>query len=346
MSQQLTIHILSSVPYSNLNRDDSGTPKRILHGGALRAVHSSQAIKRGARVAYQERTEDKAIRSGNHAEMVANRAREINPSLDEAKAFKDATELVKKLGKVTKENKTLSMFLSDEELESMAGAVAGGVADIEGSFDAYKTGSLAIAGFGRMFAEKDAKEFSVEAAVAVSPGVTTHAAQISTDYFTTVDDYGKQGATFLGVNQFTSGVFYRTVTIDKDQLRKSWTGLDSDRSVELLTAFIDSLLYAAPKGKKNSTNPYTMPALVIAEEQKHRVAYDFETPVLADETGGFVTPSVRALASQVKSSRHFDPSNFEGLFLAGGTYADIESLLGTSATKDEIIDAIVSWIKE
>ncbi|WP_454973289.1 type I-E CRISPR-associated protein Cas7/Cse4/CasC, partial [Corynebacterium propinquum] len=29
MSHHLTLHIISPIPFSNLNRDDTGTPKRV-----------------------------------------------------------------------------------------------------------------------------------------------------------------------------------------------------------------------------------------------------------------------------------------------------------------------------
>ncbi|MGW3731172.1 type I-E CRISPR-associated protein Cas7/Cse4/CasC, partial [Streptomyces sp. NPDC000851] len=38
----IDVHILQSVPPSNLNRDDSGTPKQAVFGGAKRARVSSQ----------------------------------------------------------------------------------------------------------------------------------------------------------------------------------------------------------------------------------------------------------------------------------------------------------------
>ena len=45
MSHHLTLHIIASVPYSNLNRDDTGTPKHVRRGGYLAALLSSQSIK-------------------------------------------------------------------------------------------------------------------------------------------------------------------------------------------------------------------------------------------------------------------------------------------------------------
>lgn len=370
MSNQLTIHIVNSVPYSNLNRDDSGTPKRIILGGALRAVHSAQAIKRGIRVAYQQATKDIAIRSGNLVQVVTDRVQELNPTVEEstvAEAFKGVVKYL------TGAEKDASLFLSGEEIEAISQAIAAGngttamvdpkkldtkekaehVGKVEMStgdetvliIDHEKTGSLAIAAFGRMFANSDAN--TTEAALAVSPGVTTHAAQLSTDYYTTVDDLGvSSGASFLGVNQFTSGVFYRTITIDKDQLRRSWSGFDSENAAEYLHALVESVLFGMPQGKKNSTAPYTMPALILAEEQKHRVAFDIDTPVRAAEDGGFVTPTLKELATQSEIARRFDPDNFKGLRVVSGTAADLENVFSkdTIATKDELVESITAWI--
>ena len=53
MSHHLTLHIIASVPYSNLNRDDTGTPKHVRRGGYLAALLSSQSIKKGIRTKYE-----------------------------------------------------------------------------------------------------------------------------------------------------------------------------------------------------------------------------------------------------------------------------------------------------
>ena len=45
----LDINVLESVPPSNINRDDTGSPKTAYYGGALRARVSSQAWKRAMR---------------------------------------------------------------------------------------------------------------------------------------------------------------------------------------------------------------------------------------------------------------------------------------------------------
>lgn len=345
MSNHLTLHIITSTPYSNLNRDDTGTPKRIMQGGTMRAVHSSQSIKRGIRLNYQERTTTDSIRSAYIANLVLDRANEINPDLDPKEAKKTVGKLIKGLtskeayNDEDKDNR--SIFVSTEEIEAMAATVANNTEkSVNDVFHGHKTGALAIAAFGRMFAANP--DLNTEAAIAVSPGVTTHTANIATDYFTAVDDTA--ATTFLGVNQFTSGIFYRTITIDRKQLKDSWTGYTSPNAHEQVSALVESMFYGQPNGKVNSTAPYTMPSLIIAEEQNHRIAYDFDTPVQPDDNGGYLNPTISNLARQVEAAHKFDPDNFAGIFAVSGTHPDINDLFSQEITpKNNIIGQITDW---
>lgn len=90
MSHNLTLHIVASVPFSNLNRDDTGTPKRIQQGGVMRALHSSQAIKRGIRVRYEKASKDISVRSGKLDAAIAERVAQLAPELDAKTATKEA----------------------------------------------------------------------------------------------------------------------------------------------------------------------------------------------------------------------------------------------------------------
>ena len=49
MTLYLDVHVLQTVPPSNLNRDDTGSPKTAVFGGVRRARVSSQAWKRATR---------------------------------------------------------------------------------------------------------------------------------------------------------------------------------------------------------------------------------------------------------------------------------------------------------
>ncbi len=361
MSNFLTIHQLVSIPWSNLNRDDTGTPKRLFQGGVLRGQLSSQSIKRAIRVAYENASHDISIRSGNLADLVVKRVLEIEPNFDEKTAQAIAKKVLDSLVKAG-ENSKISLWFSGEEIETCAAAIATGQLTedkfgkkagktesletvMEPVIHKHQTGSLAIAAFGRMFASMG--EMSTEAAVAVSPAVSTHQAIIETDFFSTVEDNPREedgaGSTYLGTGLFTSGCFYRTVTIDRKQLRESWTGIATEAARDNLAAMVEALIYSLPRGKKNGTAPYVMPGLLLAEEQSHRVAYDFETPVRAGKAGGFMENSISELLKQFESARSFDPDNF-GLTVLSGTAEGLEKFGLGYSNKTDFINQIVDWI--
>lgn len=348
MSHNLTLHILVNVPYSNLNRDDAGTPKRVMQGGALRALHSSQSIKRGIRTKYEEASQDLSVRSGKLIDEVIDAAKQLSPESDVDSLKKDASKLIGNLTKrdASAEGSERSAWLSREEIVTAAQTVLNQMND---DFIADgKTGSLAIAAFGRMFANAPNK--NTEAALAVSPGVTTHAASIDSDYFSTVDDVKERnrepGATFLSVARYVNGTFYRSITIDKAQLKQSWSGFDVDGYEDNLRKLLQAIVYGAPRGKENSTAPYTLPSVVLAEEQRYRTAYSFETPVQPGSDGGYERPSIEELATQYERARRFDPGNFGPLTMVTGT-AEISSDEFSRAEKlnlDDFIDRVVDWI--
>lgn len=362
--RNLTLHIVNSVPYSNLNRDDAGTPKRAKIGGSLRGLLSSQAIKRGIRTRYEAESRAMGIdlgsvRSKQLTKLVVDRAEELNAALDIKVATKQANAALSALvknaptDKTTKdddavEDRGTAMWLSAEELEALAAgiAAANGSENTEGFMEDGKSGSLAIAAFGRMFAS--APKYNTEASIAVSPALTSHAATMQSDYFSTVDDAPSveqgRGAAHLGTHEYTSGIFYRSITIDKEQLRTSWTGFTSATARDQLTIMVEALVYGLPKGKKNSTAPYTAPLVVLAEEQHARSAYDFETPVLAHTDGGFTVATIENLNAQRVAARSFHAKNFGATTLSGTKATPLEG--ETVESLDTLVASVVDWILE
>ncbi|WP_369254218.1 type I-E CRISPR-associated protein Cas7/Cse4/CasC [Streptomyces sp. R35] len=69
------VHILQSLPPSNINRDDSGTRKQALYGGARRARVSSEAWKCATRMEFAkgEAVADRATRTKRIAALLAER---------------------------------------------------------------------------------------------------------------------------------------------------------------------------------------------------------------------------------------------------------------------------------
>ncbi len=349
MTKNITIHKISSVPYSNLNRDDTGTPKRVNQGGVLRALLSSQSIKRAIRVDYEDTSLNTSVRSANLAELVANRAQELNSELSDKEALSKTKKLI---GELTKKDEAAegdagrSAWLSAEELEIAAMNVAGKTD--EGFIQSGKTGSLAIAAFGRMFANKP--ELGTEAALSVSPAVSTHEARIEMDYFSTVDDRPSEkqgkGASYLGVSAYTTAVMYQTVTIDREELRRSWTGFGSEDSRKMLIDLVHSIVYKLPRGNQHGTAPYVYPLVLLAEEQNYRTAYDFETPVIAGSDGGYTENTIKNLAHQRGVAKRFDPANFGSTqALSGAAEPSVLAEFELEPTSlDEFVDTVVDWI--
>ncbi len=365
----LTIHSLTALPWHNLNRDDRGLPKQVREGGKARGRLSSQALKRAIRVAYElESLGDGtgSLRSRKlHTEVVRRAAVIAEKSgvpFDEKEACKAAVKIVKSLTANDTEATEAagsgeapgdtSTWLSGEEIDALAGALASGGGPILASdVITSRTGSLSIAAFGRMFAAQS--NLQTEAAIAVGPATTTHPITVEVDYFTTVDDLddlGDGGADHIGQAFYTSGVYYRSVTIDKKQLRDSWTGWESPDANDRLALLVRSIVNTLPTGKDNSSAPNTKPAFIIAEVQAHRIAYEFHEPVTAGTDGGYLTGSIDRLISQAAAARDFDPLEF-GETIVSGTVA----IAGDGSTVPfdhktgnlpEVVDHVVDWLRQ
>ncbi len=361
----LTIHSLTALPWHNLNRDDRGLPKQVREGGKTRGRLSAQSLKRAIRVAYEiesATTGTGSLRSRDLDDEVVRRAAVIAENrglaFDAKAAQKTAAKVVKSLtanateAKEGEEDKdavsdTIT-WLSGEEIDALATAIAEGGGPIAAKdIVTSRTGSLAIAAFGRMFAAQS--NLQTEAAIAVGPATTTHPITIEVDYFTTVDDLGDGGAGHLGQAFFTTGVYYRSVTIDKEQLKRSWTGWASPDATERLTLLVRSLVTALPTGKDNSSAPNTKPAIVIAEQQAHRTAYDFQEPVKAGTDGGYLATSIARLLQQGAAARAFDSAEFGDTFVSGTSIVagDAIEIPFESSTGDlsGLVDAVVSWLQ-
>ncbi|TFC98530.1 type I-E CRISPR-associated protein Cas7/Cse4/CasC [Cryobacterium sinapicolor] len=366
----LTIHSLTALPWHNLNRDDRGLPKQVREGGKTRGRLSAQSLKRAIRVAYEldSHTDGtNSLRSRDLHEEIVRRAAAIaatnQVAFDEKVALKIAAKIVKSLtssdkdtaepsestGAAKEDSKDTVTWLSGDEIDALAGALAGTGGTLKvADFVQSKTGSLSIAAFGRMFAAQN--DLQTEAGIAVGPATTTHPIMIEVDYFTTVDDLPREndrGAGHLGQAFYTSGVYYRSVTIDKKQLRDSWTGWDSPDAAARLELLVRSIVTALPSGKDNSTAPNTRPALILAETQAHRTAYEFHEPVKADAEGGYLAGSIKRLIEQADQARAFDPSEFGESFISG-TSADTGLAIHfdhTTVNLPELTEQIVEWLR-
>jgi CRISPR system Cascade subunit CasC len=294
------IHILQTVPPSNLNRDDAGSPKQAIYGGARRARVSSQAWKRATRKAFGE--EPQATRTKRIAGLLAKRLAE-RTGLDVDQASRIAahvlTPLEIKPGKKDQETAYL-LFFGLAQLERLVDLVAdraselstmddGALADAVAGLPVKKVlgegHPLDVALFGRMVA--DIPGLNVDAATQVAHALSTHAVEIEFDYYTAVDE-GKDrregddaGAGMIGTVEFNSATFYRYATVGLHQLLTNLDG-DLEATVDALGTFLDAFTRSMPTGHGNSFAHRTLPGLVsvvVRDDQPVNLVSAFENPV-------------------------------------------------------------------
>ncbi|GLZ09190.1 type I-E CRISPR-associated protein Cas7/Cse4/CasC [Actinomadura sp. NBRC 104412] len=319
----LDIHIVQSAPPSNLNRDESGSPKTATYGGVLRARVSSQAWKRAVRDAFlndPDLAKDGGLRTRQLPRVIGDAVTARRPALG---AVSDtigeaATRALFKKVKLAK-NKTTTeylLFLGHDQVERVAEALVS--ANLEEvahdpdlireritGLDLHEFGvkghAGAVALFGRMIA--DAPELNVDAACQVAHAISTHkVVGDQFDYFTAVDDESRRqdetGAGMIGTVEFNSATLYRFATVSMRDLIANLDG-EADRALDLALAFAETFATAMPTGKQNTFAAHTRPDLIMLSVRSDRpvsLVGAFEEPVRAPE-GGITPASVAQLVT-------------------------------------------------
>ncbi|MFF9628297.1 type I-E CRISPR-associated protein Cas7/Cse4/CasC [Streptomyces fradiae] len=319
------VHILQSLPPSNANRDDSGTPKQALYGGARRARVSSQAWKRATRTEFAKAVEpaDRATRTKRIAALLAERltrpTAEGGAGLDTAQADRLSAALLQPLG-ITKSSKkeeqsAYLLFFGKRQLDAIVKLLDGRAAELAALPDAdlkaevgklpvvatLTTGHPAeVALFGRMVA--DLPSLNVDAAVQVAHALSTHAVRTEFDYYTAVDDENTDdhGAGMIGTVEFNSSTLYRYAVLGVHQLRDNLSSPDATR--EAAVRFVDAFTRSMPTGHQNSFAHRTLPHLVILTvrtDQPVNLVSAYEEPVVG--VTGLATESAERLAGELRS---------------------------------------------
>lgn len=335
MTQQLyvDVHVLQTVPPSNLNRDDSGSPKQAVYGGVRRSRVSSQAWKRATRRAFAERvpvgegaTRTKRLTGLVAADLAGRGDVDTKAAIRVAAALLSTIEIT--VDKKKPEETSYLLFFGLPQVRRLADLVAGDVASLAGLPDkelaasvglhkaavreCLRTGHpLDVALFGRMVA--DLAALNVDAATQVAHALSTHAVHTEFDYFTAVDDekdkqVGEEstGAGMIGTVEFNSATLYRYATVGVHQLRENLGG-DVTATGNGLELFLESFVQSMPSGHQNTFGHRTAPDLVlfvVREDQPVNLVSAFETPVHPAAGGGHVEQSVNALVHEfVESTR-------------------------------------------
>ncbi len=283
MTTFLQLHLLTTYPPSNPNRDDQGRPKTAILGGAPRLRLSSQSMKRAARMS-EPFQRGLAGRLGERTKLIGNVVREhlVAGGADVARALEIARDVAVLFGKLEAQDKkrpdwvqgTTLAFVSPDErrlaLDLAKKALDGEALPKDKDLAKFvlrsADGAVDIAMFGRMLA--DNPDFNRDAAVQVSHAFTTHRAQVEDDFFTAVDDLKRRdedaGGSHLGEHGFGSGVYYLYACVNCDLLVENLAG-DAALAAEGLAALVEALATATPTGKQNSFAHRPRAAYIRAE---------------------------------------------------------------------------------
>jgi CRISPR system Cascade subunit CasC len=299
MTQFLQFHILTSYPPSNLNRDDNGTPKTAIFGGARRLRVSSQSLKRAWRTSdvFSETLNN---RMGQRTQRIGKVVEDhlLARSVDPQKARSIAREAAALFGKVKPEgdeDPTFTeqlAFIAPEEREKVLllseQRANGTIEEMKSNEILMKAdGAADIAMFGRMLA--GSPQFNREAAVQVAHAITTHKFEPEDDYYVAVDDLKDRhfetdsGTSFIGVQEFGAGTFYLYICIDVNLLKKNLSG-EENLARDAIEALIRAAATVPPKGKIASFASRAYASFIMAEagtSQPRSLAAAFLEPVRA-----------------------------------------------------------------
>lgn len=363
----IDINVLQTVPSSNINRDDTGTPKTAMYGGVTRSRVSSQSWKRVIRQAFQKESNDedwlKGYRTKKVSALLSQRIRDLKPDLDEDAATKAANDLLKTAGlkvKLDKKNGEFLtgalLFVSKGQLNKLAQyAIDNPDLGEKKSKELKETkkelkqillndNSLALAMFGRMIA--DDPSLNVDAAVQVAHAISTHEIVPEFDYFTAIDDKRKEdeaGSAMLGTIEYNSSTLYRYANINVNELEKN---IGSDLTIKGAKLFIKEFISTMPTGKENTFANKTVPQYVLVTIRKDtpvNLVSAFEDPVKSH--GGYVKASIDRLENEYQATQKFVEAPV-ACFVLTTDHSDLKQVENLSDLLDKVGQVLAEKVSQ
>ncbi len=320
----IELHMIQNFVPSNLNRDDTGSPKDCEFGGHRRARISSQCLKRSIRTnrVFAETTKVSTSKRTHYlADEITKKLVALYQKTDnEARPLAiELSSAYTKPDKKKPEQSAVLIFISEDEIGEIAKqlnerwaemaedekarkkVIGEVVADMVKRYN-NRVAAPDIALFGRMLA--DEPKLNLEAACQVAHALSTHRVSMEMDYFTAVDDVREAneeaGAGHINTMGFNSSCFYRYARIDWKQLLKNLNN-DVELAKRTVEGFLRAALVAIPSGKQNSTAPLNPPSFILGVVRTDGMGWNlanaFEKPVSATRNSSLVAESIAALDS-------------------------------------------------
>ena len=337
----LDIHAIQSVPPSNINRDDTGSPKTAQYGGATRARVSSQCWKKAMRDYFLSHGDagKVGVRTKDIVTYVAEKIREKDAMKSVDEAMEMADKVINLAGVSTKDYKAKALFfLGNKQAEELAMAALRNVQDKnEIKMILKENPAIDIALFGRMVA--DEPTLNEDASCQVAHAISTHAVSGEYDYFTAIDDLSPEdnaGAGMIGTIEYNSSTLYRYADIAVHELCRQLGSKEA--TVAAVTLFIEAFIKSMPTGKVNTFANQTLPQGIIVTLRSDRpvnLVSAFEEPVQAK--GGYAKESMAKLAAEYKKAAKIVQPEIASFVLT----LEEESPLAAVGKQEKNLDALL-----
>ena len=318
------IHAIQSLPPSNLNRDETGSPKTATFGNVRRARVSSQAWKAAMRKWFKENLDldNPGIRTKHVPQMILeeilNRGiggmtekqsvidmKDIMSVILPKKKDKNKQSVAENTDKITgiTTYQTDALFMvSRRQIQRVVDIKYDPnlndkerVKQIQNALNEDQAMDTSL--FGRMVA--DAPNINVDAGVQVAHALGVTKAIPEFDFYTAMDDerdrVDHSGSSMMGTIEFSSSVLYRYADLSLSQLLGNLGG-NVPATIFAVQEFLRAFIKSMPSGKQNTFAAHTLPDAVIVTIRPGRpVSYveAFENPI----EGG--SPTIKAIDTLV-----------------------------------------------
>lgn len=351
----MDVHALQTLPPSNMNRDDTGSPKTAQYGGVRRARVSSQAWKRAIRRYFNEFGQGAAVgvRTKDIVAYVAGKMLQMDSDMPAEKAFELAEKAFNSAGVSTKDHKAKALFfLGDRQAEALAGAALAGKVEKEDREELKnilkENPEVDIALFGRMVA--DTPSLNEDASSQVAHAISTHAVQTEFDYYTAMDDLAPEdqaGAGMLGSIEYNSSTLYRYANVAVHELGKQLSS--PEQTTAALKLFVEAFAKSMPTGKVNTFANQTLPSVLLVtlrEDRPVNLVSAFEIPVKATDESGYVKRSEACLAREFQKVQKFVHAPVASFYISMNEHSELEEVGTEVENIEELLSGLQSVLEE
>ena len=367
------IHMLKNYPATNLNRDETGSPKTCYFGGSQRGRISSQCLKRTWRTSELFNVlESQGWRSRNLPELVARKLQDMGVKEEYIEhATLMLTGIANKDKKTNKDMITSQMiFFSPADVQILAKKAKELIdhcADVK-EFKKLKPDSLIdlmkkaaaraitldIALFGRMVTSDVI--LNVEASMQVAHAFSTHPVNIESDYFTAVDDLlsmneDANGAGMIGDIDYDSCCYYIYASLDVDKLKENLKDSpDALGKVEqLIPVLLRVMAMSNPSGKQNTFAGHVLPEAIMVECKEDKIPLSYANAyaeAVSRTSRKVVQDSIGKLAKEVDLMDRF--YGLKPLHRGWMALRSDEHPVGCECYDnfEEMLKACAAWVKE